>query len=516
MNNNNTNVVRDFSIVMDINDINVSLINLEPAEEDPRISVLTYNGSQLIIKLSGLQYIESVPYSGFQECRFWIRNKAVNDFLQLVRVHIRKLLKLKDNNTMAGPVHYHPVDNKLVIKNTIKNVNSINPESTVSIKIVTCKHIRLTSWFIMFESCPIETAPIVYGREMTIRRLEYLNNRTHCPPCVTIDNVDRCVDVYERTAFHDVVRSEGECVRTQGDSVPRCVSFRSDHGIKYSDYQSFLTGFYEQIGTLSTAIVKLLMKYNNDNNYNNGVKFFIAGGSVVGTLFGFPFSDVDVFILENGQGPDVANKVLIDVLRQIDEDVLKGIAMVAITTNNFTINISDNLFIPIGKPIQFVLKRFTNIEDLLIFFDIDCCRFGFDHQSVKTVPEGLRSIRTWKNYCCHLEKIQRKRIEKYVSRTGMDIVYDCKQYSSESETHMYIPAILGTVENQYVKLEYFYAPSVVIDANNSNITSIITGDDDQNLWTKFRFIKDANGKYKDRVDSTTLSEDICMLITEYI
>ncbi|KAG2383518.1 hypothetical protein C9374_004189 [Naegleria lovaniensis] len=55
---------------------------------------------------------------------------------------------------------------------------------------------------------------------------------------------------------------------------------------------------------------------------------------------------------------------------------------------------------------QFVLRKIETIEEIMCFFDMDCCRFCYDGRTVFTILEGLRALKYKINFVSkeHIEK----------------------------------------------------------------------------------------------------------------
>ncbi|KAL0484692.1 hypothetical protein AKO1_006631 [Acrasis kona] len=146
-------------------------------------------------------------------------------------------------------------------------------------------------------------------------------------------------------------------------------------------------------------LIKRLFEYNSKSKKS---KFVLAGGFVLKSLTQEYFdneyygpgtrSDIDVFLMEYGDDIEHNDKILKDILKSLDEIKIENDFMVAMYSN--TINIISNG----GYDVQIVLRRIHSIEELLVLFDLDCCRFAYDGTTVYTINEGMRAYKTKKNY----------------------------------------------------------------------------------------------------------------------
>ena len=185
------------------------------------------------------------------------------------------------------------------------------------------------------------------------------------------------------------------------------------------------------VGTILTAL------FNFNRRTDSRMRFIVAGGAAVGVLdtaFG-GFGDIDVFIAHNGAAPEECHAalrgVLLEVGAQLEETFVEDCAVggtgmgYAIVKNASTMSViaeeeeNDGDAYRKVRPLQFIFRRVSCMEELLCFFDLDCCRFGYDGRDVMTTSEGLRSLELWKNFCSveHADKaLYAKRTRKYFAR----------------------------------------------------------------------------------------------------
>jgi hypothetical protein len=199
-------------------------------------------------------------------------------------------------------------------------------------------------------------------------------------------------------------------------------------------------------------------------------KIVIAGGSIFSCLKKMDHfetdksADIDIFFIENGCNPEETQKILKNwfitaetlyhkkfpknaeyVKEKFQEIASKNPNYLDSNQKEFYIS-EEDLKIFKGKPheyiitrdfnsticvcpvnqrkIQVILRRVTSIEELLVFFDLDCVRFAFDGETVFTIKEGLRSFETNQNFVSQFlnSQMYQKRDGQYFLR-GIETIY---------------------------------------------------------------------------------------------
>lgn len=144
------------------------------------------------------------------------------------------------------------------------------------------------------------------------------------------------------------------------------------------------------VTSVASLLLSILFEWNRNNPERQ--QFFVAGGSVASVMFKdrWEETDVDIFVMENGGTPLESHSILRNLLLRFHEATVQHHLEYAVVKNRGTLNIVDKK--ERNAKIQFILRRVTNIENLMSFFDLDCCRFAFDGQQLYTIREGLRSL----------------------------------------------------------------------------------------------------------------------------
>lgn len=165
------------------------------------------------------------------------------------------------------------------------------------------------------------------------------------------------------------------------------------------------------------TLLECLFEYNRTTFTRN--RFIIAGGFILHLLCGCGCSDVDIFTIRNGENDSVIMKDLRRVLLQFEKLARERRLDFNILKTNGTLNIcipsvQRNLVesypprpIPDAQLMaQFVLRKIETIEEIMCFFDLDCCRFCYDGKTVYTILEGLRALKYKINFVSkeHIQK----------------------------------------------------------------------------------------------------------------
>jgi len=161
----------------------------------------------------------------------------------------------------------------------------------------------------------------------------------------------------------------------------------------------FSTNLHTRGGSdLASILMTCLWKHN----LNNKEQFILAGGFIMDCIStGTTNSgDIDIFCILNGQPADKCHASLRNLLFEFENMCKQKQLKYAIIKNDSCMNIypySPGDEMGIGpKTIQIVLRRFDTIEELLVYFDIDICKFSFDGTRVLTTRDALLSATSYR------------------------------------------------------------------------------------------------------------------------
>ncbi|EFC48366.1 hypothetical protein NAEGRDRAFT_78525 [Naegleria gruberi] len=197
--------------------------------------------------------------------------------------------------------------------------------------------------------------------------------------------------------------------------------FKNPYEMTFSDFQD---RFKNEI--LRDYELARILFYDCAFEHNKTTKtkerFVISGGSLLHTLTGCGFSDFDLFIINNGESDEIITQAIKQVLLKL-EGKTKHLNY-NIMSSKATINICQEG----NENIQIVLLKYDTIEELLLFFDLDCCKLVYDGERVLTVLECLRSLKYKINFI-HREsggksEVHHERALKYGNRGFLTIVAD--------------------------------------------------------------------------------------------
>jgi NAD(P)-dependent dehydrogenase (short-subunit alcohol dehydrogenase family) len=311
-------------------------------------------------------------------------------------------------------------------------------------------------------------------------RVDYLNHRTGNTSSVPW-NCNKIIPIPQEYEIKYFNKYEPDLLDRKSPYYEKSIrkyttNVLGEHVVK-DNFEHFKEQYFRRIGATSKRIIETCLKANANNN--NKCRFFIAGGSVIGTMVDWEFGDSDIFVLENGESPQTVHQFLENTLLSLDK---MDIGKYVILKNNFTLNIIPEN----GKDIQFILRRVCNKEELLMFFDLDCCRFGFDEKGLFTTPEGLESLRTGKNICNNNEQISDSRIKKYLAK-GMKITFSSKRLTkSAMDLYPSLPSMNYSEITPDTKIK---DNTVCYDFNSVYIDRTLfftQGYYDKHLWLKYR------------------------------
>lgn len=159
---------------------------------------------------------------------------------------------------------------------------------------------------------------------------------------------------------------------------------------KVENYFSPITLEPEPHQELEFIIKEEIFKMNQQNQS----QFVFAGGYLSKILFGYKegdfsqgfYYDLDIFFIENGM--ENGDEMILELFSKIqNRSSLKKRYIIIRSGNSINIKSQNR------KDTQFILRKVKSIEELLIFFDLDCCRFCYDGKDVYTTKEGLRALK---------------------------------------------------------------------------------------------------------------------------
>ncbi|KAG2374435.1 hypothetical protein C9374_010719 [Naegleria lovaniensis] len=233
-----------------------------------------------------------------------------------------------------------------------------------------------------------------------------------------------------------------------------CIQY-ADHNVDYHFYsdsmnRSLRTPFCERIvrffkhphemtlqdfdhrfkNDILKEIAKILVydcAFEHNKTTTTQERFVVAGGSLLHTLTGCGCGDIDIFVMCNGEDEKTTVSSAIKSLllkfesltHHLKYNIMKSKTTINICSDGHSMNTQYQVSADPNYNIQIVLLKFETIEELLAFFDLDCCRFAYDGSKLYTFLEGLRSLK-YKLNILPLEtsngEINRKRAEKYGKR----------------------------------------------------------------------------------------------------
>ncbi|KAL9641657.1 hypothetical protein ABK040_016888 [Willaertia magna] len=180
--------------------------------------------------------------------------------------------------------------------------------------------------------------------------------------------------------------------------------FERPNEMTFDSFQKRLFEISKQNPIIS-LMIDVILEHNKTTTTKE--RFVIAGGYLLNILTSVGCCDLDIFCIQNGANDNEIHMSLRKILlkfeklakdKQLDYNVLKtnGTLNICLKTEkkgereykypSATYEMSENA-------IQFVLRKIKSIEELLCFFDLDCCRILYDGENVFTILEGLRSLK---------------------------------------------------------------------------------------------------------------------------
>jgi NAD(P)-dependent dehydrogenase (short-subunit alcohol dehydrogenase family) len=254
-------------------------------------------------------------------------------------------------------------------------------------------------------------------------RLHYLNKKHLTKNSRVIDS--RLITLFENTEqdkkFLDHVTENLETTEEEVQSNPASKFAQTKQQFKEQFEKLVDFGKKDNIG--SHMLQKMF-----EHNRTHKSKFVVAGGTIFNALYDMPASsdyyapqmrsDIDIFFMSYGASEKERTNALRELLKSLDAFETKSI--IAFYSN--TINIMSKDY----QDIQIVLRDVYSIEELLILFDLDCCRFAYDGEKVYTTREGIRSLVTCTNIVPRRHRYNQmyyRRAIKYGQRADITTIF---------------------------------------------------------------------------------------------
>jgi len=207
--------------------------------------------------------------------------------------------------------------------------------------------------------------------------------------------------------------------RSMSENIVRF--FKHPSQMSYDDFDQRFKNVV--LGDLGRAIV-YECAFEHNKTTTTRERFVVAGGSLLHALTHCGCQDIDLFVIRNGESIDVCSKAVRDILQKFETlaksryNIMKSQTTINICPDGCEFN-HDYLRVDSHINIQIVLLDYDTIEELLLFFDLDCCRLAFDGGEVYTTPECLRSLKYKINFLPRIEsntEINFYRAKKYGRR----------------------------------------------------------------------------------------------------
>ena len=148
-----------------------------------------------------------------------------------------------------------------------------------------------------------------------------------------------------------------------------------------------------------------------------GGKLVLAGGALVSLLLQQPVNDYDLFFCDCG--PEEALDIMQSVLRDLRADAEtyrdQRISLFA-TPTCYTFAIGR-------RKLQFIFRRYRNLDEILLGFDLDCCCIAFDGRDIHLSRRCEYALQHHANHVdlSRASPTYELRLVKY-SRRGFDVV----------------------------------------------------------------------------------------------
>eukprot|EP01080_Neovahlkampfia_damariscottae_P008102 gene8102-12563_t len=169
-----------------------------------------------------------------------------------------------------------------------------------------------------------------------------------------------------------------------------------------------------------------------------------------------PPADIDIFLIENGCDSSESEEIIKTWFLKVEEEYFKDHPQNAINVKkefealkkaNLEVETDDDIFVSVddrnefiicrdinntisiipydSRKIQIILRKISSIEQLLVFFDLDCVRFAFDGEKLYSTREGIRSFIINKNIVPNLHKYNGMYFERSIQygNRGIDTTF---------------------------------------------------------------------------------------------
>ncbi|EFC46013.1 predicted protein [Naegleria gruberi] len=173
--------------------------------------------------------------------------------------------------------------------------------------------------------------------------------------------------------------------------------FKHPNEMTFSDFDNrFKNNFLSELARI--LVYDCVFEYNKSTKTRE--RFVVSGGSLLHTLTGCGCQDIDIFIINNQEPDEIVNQAIKQVLLKFEEktsnftyNIMGSKTTINICEERPKMSIANGYRVETNQNIQIVLLRYDSIEELLLFFDLDCCKLAFDGIRVYTVLECLRSLK---------------------------------------------------------------------------------------------------------------------------
>ncbi|EFC36310.1 hypothetical protein NAEGRDRAFT_60034 [Naegleria gruberi] len=197
--------------------------------------------------------------------------------------------------------------------------------------------------------------------------------------------------------------------------------FKNPYEMTFSDFQHrFKNEILKDYELARILFYECAFEHNKTTKTRE--RFVISGGSLLHTLTGCGFSDFDLFVINNGESAEVISQAIKQVLLKLEEKTSH------LKYNMMSSKASINICQEGNANIQIVLLNYETIEELLLFFDLDCCKLVYDGERILTVLECLRSLKYKINFINResggTSEVHHERALKYGKRGFLTIVAD--------------------------------------------------------------------------------------------
>lgn len=185
---------------------------------------------------------------------------------------------------------------------------------------------------------------------------------------------------------------------------------------------------------MEQTLLSMFFGWNREPK-NQPIQFVVAGGSLTKTLgkiceiqseelddqskqHSNPYekSDIDIFAIGGGIASGLQiQSALESILLQFGKLCSDQEFKYSVIKNKWTINIQFERANETKCTVQIILKNIDSVQNLLVFFDLDCVRFAYDGNQLYTTPEGIHALDLRLNLVSS-SSLSKVRVRKYYDR----------------------------------------------------------------------------------------------------